>query len=170
MQLRDRVAVEVEADVRVLAVHHVDLGEAGELVLRSRVSDKIVSRDRVRLLLLLGRGEGAELALHAADVRLVQVHVLDEEDIVRSTAQASCEIGKLPDLEQVVRFENREAVLEIEPFTGFDLLPDGRERRLSLEGCHGFSRCGSRRHLRELPALPGNRSKTRGRPVLPSPS
>ena len=38
VELRDRVDVEVEADVRVLAVDHVDLGEAGQLALRARAS------------------------------------------------------------------------------------------------------------------------------------
>jgi hypothetical protein len=40
--LRDDVDVVVEVDVRVLAADHVDLGEAGELVLRDRVLDELL--------------------------------------------------------------------------------------------------------------------------------
>ena len=42
VELGDRVEVEVEADVRVLAVHHVDLGEARQLPLGERVGDQLV--------------------------------------------------------------------------------------------------------------------------------
>ena len=52
LQRADRVDVELEVDVRVLAVDHVDLGEAGQLVLADRVLDELRRRDRVRLLLL----------------------------------------------------------------------------------------------------------------------
>ena len=82
VQRADRLDVEVEVDVRVLAVDHVDLGEPGQLALAHRVLDELLGGDRVGVLLLLRRREGAELALHAADVRLVQVEVLDEVDLV----------------------------------------------------------------------------------------
>ena len=95
LQRADRVDVEVEVDVRVLAVDHVDLGEAGQLVLADRVLDELRRRDRVGLLLLPRGGEGAELALHAADVRLVQVEVLDEVDLVGAAALAPRAVGEL---------------------------------------------------------------------------
>ena len=116
--------VEVEVDVRVLAVDHVDLGEAGYLALVEDVLDELLGRDRVGLRLLLRRRERAELALHAADVRLVQIEVLDEEDLVRSSPDASREVCELAEGEQVVRLEEREPVLESETFTGPDLLAD----------------------------------------------
>ena len=56
-------------------------------MLRDRVRDELVGGERVGVLLLLRRREGAELALHAADVRLVQVEVLDEVDAVVAAAQ-----------------------------------------------------------------------------------
>ena len=45
--LRIDVDVVVEADVRVLAADHVDLGEARELALRERVLDHLRRRVRV---------------------------------------------------------------------------------------------------------------------------
>ena len=60
----------------------------GQLALAQRVLDELVRRGRVRALLLLRDRERAELALHAADVRLVQVEVLDEEDLVGAAADA----------------------------------------------------------------------------------
>ena len=102
LQLAQDVRVELEVDVRVLAVHAMDLGEARELVLRDRVLDELVGAEGVRVLLLLGLRERAELALHAADVRLVQVEVLDEEDLVAAAAHAPREIGELAEREQVV--------------------------------------------------------------------
>ena len=120
----DRVAVEAEVHVRVLAVHHVDLGEPGHLALMQDVLDELVGGDRVRLRLLARRGEGAELALHAADVGLVHVEVLDEVDLVGTAPPAPREIRKLAEREHVVHLEDREAVLEVEPLSAFDLLPD----------------------------------------------
>ena len=110
--------------MRVLAVDHVDLGEPGHLALREHVLDELLGRERVRVLLLPRRRERAELALHAADVRLVQVQVLDEVDLVRAAAQAAREVGELAEREQVVRLEDRDAVLEVEALSGLDLLPD----------------------------------------------
>ena len=120
----DRVAVEAEVDMRVLAVDHVDLGEPGHVALTEDVVDELVGGDRVRLRLLARGGEGAELALHAAHVRLVHVQVLDEVDLVRPAAPASREVRKLAEREHVVGLENREPVLEVEAVTAFDLLPD----------------------------------------------
>ena len=132
VQRGDRVAVEGEVDVRVLAVDHVDLGEPGHLALSEHVLDELLGRERVRVLLLARRGEGAELALHAADVRLVQVQVLDEVHLVRAAARAAREVGERAELEQVVRLEDRDAVVEVEALSGLDLLPD-RLQRLQLE-------------------------------------
>ena len=128
VELRDRVEVEVEVDVRVLAVDHVDLGEPVQLALRDRVGDELVGRERVGVRLLLRRREGAELALHAADVRLVQVEVLDEVDAVVAAAHAAREVGELAEREQVVRLEQREPVLEVEPLARLDLVADQLER------------------------------------------
>ncbi len=138
------VDVEVEADMRVLAVHHVDLGEARQLALGDGVLDELLGRDRVRVLLLLGGGERAELALHAADVRLVQVEVLDEEDLVRAAALSAGEIGQLAEAEEVVGLEERQAVLEIEPLACLDLLPDRVEGRAVPARVAGVSVSGSR--------------------------
>ena len=117
-----RVAVEVEVHVRVLAVDHVDLGEPGRLALAQHVLDELLGRERVRVRLLPRRRERAELALHAADVRLVHVQVLDEEDLVRPAAQAPREVGELADREQVVGLEDRHAVLEPEALAALQLL------------------------------------------------
>ena len=128
VQRRDRVAVEAEVDVRVLAVDHVDLGEPRDLALGEHVLDELLRGERVRVLLLPRRRERAELALHAADVRLVHVEVLDEEDLVRSAANAAREVGERAELEEVVGLEDRDAVVEVEALSGLDLLPDRLER------------------------------------------
>jgi hypothetical protein len=120
----DRPAIEVEVDVRVLAVDHVDLGEARDLALAQDVLDELVSCDRVGLRLLARRREGAELAFHAADVGLVHVQVLDEIHLVRPAPQAPGEVGELAEREQVVRLEERDTVLETEPLARLDLLAD----------------------------------------------
>ena len=114
VELRDDLDVVAEVDVRALAPDHVDLREPGQLALAHRVLDELLRGVRVRARLLLGDGEGAELALHAADVRLVEVEVLDEEDAVVPAAPATREVGELADRQQVVRLEEREAVLRVE--------------------------------------------------------
>ena len=128
VQRRDRVAVVAEVHVRVLAVDHVDLGEPRHLTLREHVLDELLGAERVRLRLLPGRCERAELALHAADVRLVHVEVLDEVDVVRAAANATGDIGELAEREDVVRLENRHSVLEVEPRASLDLVPDRCQR------------------------------------------
>jgi hypothetical protein len=134
VQLPDDLDVVVEVDVRALASDHVDLREAGQLPLAQRVLDQLLARVRVGALLFLRDREGAELALHAADVRLVQVQVLDEERLVAAAAQPARAIRQLAESEQVVGLEQRQAVLEIEPFAGLDLLADRLER---VDGdCH----------------------------------
>jgi hypothetical protein len=109
----------------------VQLGEARDLALREDVGDELLRRERVRVLLLPRRRERAELALHAAHVRLAHVEVLDEVDLVRSAPDATREIGESAELEQVVRLEERDPVVEVEPLSGLDLLPD-RLQRLEL--------------------------------------
>ena len=110
-----------------------------QLVLLDRVLDELLGRDRVRVLLLVRLCERAELALHAADVRLVEVEVLDEEDLVAAAADAPREIGELAEREQVVRLHQRDAVLEVEPLSGLDLLADRGERLQHVEDCHGVT-------------------------------
>ena len=88
------------------------------------------------MLLLLRRGERAELALHAADVRLVQVEVLDEVDLVVPPRSAARPVGELAEPEQVVGLEQREPVLEVEPLAGLDLLPDRLERGCAVKDGH----------------------------------
>src|SRR5207248_8815771 len=78
--------------------------------------------------LLLRDRERAELALHAADVRLVQIEVLDEVDLVPAPAQPAGQVCELAEPEQVVGLEERHAVVEVEPLAGLDLLPDRVER------------------------------------------
>jgi len=106
----------------------VDLGEPGDLTLREDVCHEVLGGERVGVLLLPRGREGAELALHAADVRLVDVEVLDEEDLVRSAADTACKVGERPELEQVVGLEDRDAVVEVEPLSGLDLLSDRLQR------------------------------------------
>src|SRR5919197_650694 len=60
-----------------------------------RVVDQLLRRQGVRVRLPARRRERAELALHAADVRLVEVQVLDEVDLVRAAAQPPREVGQL---------------------------------------------------------------------------
>ena len=136
-RLRDRVEVVVEVDVRVLAVDEVDLACRGSIrVLRDRLGDELVGRQRVGMRLLLRGRERAELALHPADVRLVEVEVLDEEDAVVAAAHAPRQVGQLADREQVVGLEQRQAVVEVEPLAGDHLLADERRAR-----CRRGDRC-----------------------------
>ena len=139
LQLAQQAGVVVELDVRVLAVHRVDLGEPVELVLRDRVLDELVGGQRERILLLARLGERAELALHAADIGLVQVDVLDEEDLVAAAALSAREIRELSECEQVVRLHQRHAVVEVEPLAGEHLLADELEHRVVGDRCHSAS-------------------------------
>src|SRR5712691_10557862 len=123
-------------DVWVLAVDAVDLRELRDRVLLDRVLDELLRGDRVRVLLLARLCERTELALHAAHVRLVEVEVLDEVDLIAAAAHAAREIGELAEREQVVRLHQRHAVLEVEPRAGLDLVPDRGERLLDVEDCH----------------------------------
>jgi hypothetical protein len=135
-QLAQYVDVELEVDVRVLAVHAVDLRESELLVLANSVLDELVSGERVRALLLVRPRERTELALHPADVRLVHVDVLDEVDLVATTANPAREVGELTEGEQVVRLHQRDPVLEVEPLESRHLLADEVERRGAGEDRH----------------------------------
>ncbi len=136
LQLAQEAGVVLEVDVRVLAVDRVDLREAVELVLRDRVLDELVGGQRERVLLLPRLGEGAELALHAADVRLVQVDVLDEVDLVAAAALPAREVGEVAEREQVVRLHEGDAVVEVEPLACEHLLPDRCERVERVQNGH----------------------------------
>ena len=142
LQLAQRLGVVVELDVRVLAVHAVDLGEPRRLVLRDGVRDELVRGERERVLLLARLRKGAELALHAADVRLVQVEVLDEVDLVAAAAQPARQVGELAEREHVVRFHQHDAVLEVEALPGLDLLAHRRKCVQSVEDCHSLTFLG----------------------------
>jgi len=105
-------------------------------MLSDRIDDELFCGDRVGVLLLARGGEGAELAFHPADVRLVQVEVLDEVDLIGAAAAAAREVGKRAQLEQVVRLEQREPVLEIEPLARLHLLADRLQRGCAVEDGH----------------------------------
>ena len=113
-----------------------------------RVLDELVRRVRVRPLLLLRDGECAELAFHAADVRLVQVEVLNEEDAVVAAALPAGEVGELTESEQVVRLEERQPVLEVEPLAGLDLLANRVERRYALAASPSYESLSTTRWVR----------------------
>src|SRR6478609_2642001 len=154
LQLAQKAGVVLEVDVRVLAVDRVDLSEAVELVLRDRVLDELVGGQRERVLLLPRLGEGAELALHATDVRLVQVDVLDEVDLVAAAALPAREVGEVAEREQVVGLHESDAVVEVEPFAREHLLPDGCECVEGVQNGHqcsvqGWSRVSSERKASE---------------------
>ena len=136
LQHAQQPGVVLEVDVRVLAVDRVDLREAVDRVLGDRVLDELLGGQREGVLLLARLREGAELALHPADIRLVQVHVLDEIDLVAAAALQAREVGELAEREQVVRLHQRDPVVEVEPLAGEHLLPDRGERVESVQNCH----------------------------------
>ena len=106
----------------------MDLREPGDLTLAEHVLDELLASERVGVLLLPRRRERAELALHPADVRLVQIQVLDEEDLVGAAALPAREVGERTELEHVIGLEDRDAVVEVEALSGLDLLPDRLQR------------------------------------------
>jgi hypothetical protein len=127
-ELAQHVDVELEFDVRGLAVHAVDLREPQLIVLVNGIVDELLGGERVRALLIRRPREGAKLAFHPADVRLVHVDVLDEVDVVRATAKPTRTVGEVAEGEQVAGLEDRDAVLEVEPLSGLDLLANLRKR------------------------------------------
>ena len=143
----------------------MNFGEAGDRLLRDRVLDELVGADRVRVLLLLRLRKRAELALHAANVRLIEIEVLDEIDLVAAAADAAREIGDLAEGEEIVRLHQCEPILEVEPLARLHLFPDGGEDVEGVEDRHAYlsrlttacvsdsssSRCSSPlRHARAL--------------------
>src|SRR5437763_952131 len=78
-ELRDAVDGVGEVAVRGLRADHVDLRVTAQLSLAQRVVHELVARVGVRARLLLRDRKGTELALHATNVRLVEIQVLDEE-------------------------------------------------------------------------------------------
>ena len=101
-------------------------GSASCSELSNSVLDHLVRRIRVGVGLLVRDGEGAELALHTADVRLVQVQVLDEVDAVIAAAHAPREIGEVAERKDVVALHQRHAVLEVEALACLHLVADRR--------------------------------------------
>ena len=140
VQRADDPDVVVEVDMRALAAHHVDLGEPGELVLANRVLDHLLRRVRIGVGLFVRDRKGAELALHAADVGLVQVQVLDEVDAVVAATHAPREIRELAERENVVALHQRHAVLEVEALSALHLVADGREHVGAFQEGHQRSR------------------------------
>ncbi len=136
VQRADEIEVVVERQVRVLAADHVDLAELLRLVHLERVLHEVADVVQVGAVLLARARERAELALHAADVRVVQVQVVDEEDLVGASAQAASGVGEPPDGEDVVALEQRDAVVEVEPLAGEHLLLDCAECARTVDRCH----------------------------------
>ena len=97
------------------------------------VLNQLAAAVRVRVVLFLRDSEGTEFALHATDVRLIEIEVLDEVDTVVAAAETARQIGELAEREDVVALHERHAVVEVEPFAGFHLLADRGERVCSLE-------------------------------------
>ena len=128
--------------MRILSVDAVDLREPGDLVLPGGVFDELVGGQRVGAVLLARLRERAELALHAADVRLIEVEVLDEVDLVAAASPPSRQVGELPECEQVVRLHQGDAVLEVEPLAGLDLFADRSERVERVEDCQRSTSLG----------------------------
>ena len=106
-----------------------------ELVLLDRVLDELVGGQREGVLLLARLREGAELALHAADIGLVHVDVLHEIDLGAAAALPAREVGELAEREQVVRLHESDAVVEVEPLAGEHLVSD-RCERVQLQNSH----------------------------------
>jgi len=114
----------------------VDLGEPRELVLADRVFDELVGRVRVGVGLLVRDREGAELALHATDVGLVQVQVLDEVDAIVAPAHTPREIGELAQCQDVVTLHERHPVVELEALPCLHLAADRSEQISAFQEGH----------------------------------
>jgi len=81
--------------MRALAVDEVELVVGLLLVGPLRFGRQLAGAERVGALLLGRAGKGAEPALHAADVGLVEGQVADEEDLVSAAAQPPRAVGQL---------------------------------------------------------------------------
>ena len=102
LERADQVEVVVEVEVRRLAADHVDLLVAVAPVHLDGVLDEITDVPGVRTALLVRAREGAELALHAAHVRVVEVEVVDEVDLVVALLHAPRGVREIADGQQVV--------------------------------------------------------------------
>src|SRR6185437_9313150 len=89
-------------------------------------------------VLLVRAREGAELALHAADVGVVEVEVVDEVDLVTAASQAPRLIGEVAQRQQVVALQQRAAV-EVESLARQDLLANGVDQRTRENACQVIS-------------------------------
>ncbi len=136
LEAADEVEVVVEVEVGALAADHVDLAVRIQLVALDGVLRQRPDLPRVRAVLLVRARERAELALHAADVRVVEVEVVDEVDLVAAPAQAPRLIGELAEAEQVVALEQRDAVVEVESLPRQHLLANGVDQRARERACH----------------------------------
>ena len=105
-------------------------------MLADRILDELVRRERVGIGLLVRDGERAELALHTADVGLVQIQVLDEVDAVVAPAYTPCEVGQFAEGKDVVALHQRHAVLEVETLSRLHLVADGRKQVGAFQQSH----------------------------------
>src|SRR6185312_1065408 len=130
------------------------------------VGDELADVPRVGAFLAAGARERAELALHPAHVRVVQVEVVDEVDLVAAAAQAAGGVGELAQRKQVFRLEQRDSVVEVEPLAGEYLLAHRRERvEIGGEGHRrAESTAGSGRPGATRAAAGPSRGGSRGRP------
>ena len=86
---------------------------------------------------LLARFANAQnLHFTRQSVRLVHVDALDEVDLVAAAGGRPRKVGELAGRGQVVGLHQRDAVLEVEPRAGLDLLPDRCGRLQHVEDCH----------------------------------
>ena len=131
------VGVVREVEVRVLATDHVDLGEVLMLAHVLRVGHEVADVPHDRIGLLRRAGEGAELALHAADRRVVEIQVVDEVHVIGAATVATREVGQLAEFENVVRLEQRDAVVEVKAFARDDLLANFLQCGVACNRGHG---------------------------------
>ena len=117
----DEPLVVLEGPVRVVSPNDVDLPDA-VLDHAQNVLDRVLEGAG----LPLRPGEVAEGAGQDAEIGGVDVPVDDEEDPVAGAPPLG-EVGHLPDAQEVVGLEEKQAVLSGEPFPGGDFLPDGEQ-------------------------------------------
>src|SRR3972149_4063315 len=117
----DQALVVLEGPVWVVAPADVHLPDA-VLDHSQDVFDRVLEGAGLSLL----PGEVAEAAGQDAQVGGIDVAVDDEEDPV-ADAPPLCEVGHLPDAQEVVGLEEKEAVLPGEPLARGDFLPNREE-------------------------------------------
>src|SRR5918998_6517149 len=125
VQLPDDVQVHVEAPLGVYAADDVELRNAREVHPR-QLMQRLLRGPLVTPLVALGDPEGAEAAAVHADVRRVEP-VLVREVCLVAVETLPHVIGETAHLGYVVRFEELESILEGEPLTRIDFLPDLRQ-------------------------------------------